>query len=221
MTVWAGVELEVTATRTYSGIGRCTELCGLYHSRMLFRVRIVTPAQFNGLDNYNRMIHDPIFWNALGVTLLYVVINITLQTKTFNFLTSNYNNANPAAAKYVNDWGVNNYGGIFTDFYPTAAGIWNPGGGLNIGGVNDPKGNELINASESVVAQLEGFRGAPALDREALREVILRFASLLRDHPQVTEVDLNPLRLMTHGYVVLEMRMRVERRRPPERVKTW
>ena len=28
-------------------IGHCTELCGLYHSRMLFRVRIVTPAQFN------------------------------------------------------------------------------------------------------------------------------------------------------------------------------
>jgi peptide/nickel transport system substrate-binding protein len=75
-------------------------------------------------------------------------INITLQTKTFNFLTTNYNNANPAAAKYTNDWGVNNYGGIFTDFYPSGAGIWNPGGGLNIGGVNDPMGNQLINDSE-------------------------------------------------------------------------
>jgi cytochrome c oxidase subunit 2 len=41
---------EVTATHTlYSGpdtIGRCTELCGLYHSRMLFRIKIVTPAEF-------------------------------------------------------------------------------------------------------------------------------------------------------------------------------
>jgi cytochrome c oxidase subunit II len=41
---------EVTPTGTlYSGpdtIGRCTELCGLYHSRMLFRIKIVTPAQF-------------------------------------------------------------------------------------------------------------------------------------------------------------------------------
>ena len=27
-------------------IGHCTELCGLYHSRMLFVVKIVTPAQF-------------------------------------------------------------------------------------------------------------------------------------------------------------------------------
>ncbi|MBO0810099.1 MAG: cytochrome c oxidase subunit II [Actinobacteria bacterium] len=42
---------EVTPTRTLYGgpdsIGHCTELCGLYHSRMLFRVRIVTPAQFS------------------------------------------------------------------------------------------------------------------------------------------------------------------------------
>jgi len=41
---------EVTPTSTlYKGpdtIGRCTELCGLYHSRMLFRIKIVTPAQF-------------------------------------------------------------------------------------------------------------------------------------------------------------------------------
>jgi cytochrome c oxidase subunit II len=41
---------QVTPTATlYSGpdtIGRCSELCGLYHSRMLFRIKIVTPAQF-------------------------------------------------------------------------------------------------------------------------------------------------------------------------------
>jgi cytochrome c oxidase subunit II len=41
---------EVTPTGTlYSGpdtIGRCSELCGLYHSRMLFRIKIVKPAQF-------------------------------------------------------------------------------------------------------------------------------------------------------------------------------
>jgi cytochrome c oxidase subunit II len=37
---------EVTPTAAYSGIGRCTELCGLYHSRMLFRVKVVPAAQF-------------------------------------------------------------------------------------------------------------------------------------------------------------------------------
>lgn len=37
----------VTATKTGYWIGRCTELCGLYHSRMLFKIKIVTPAHFS------------------------------------------------------------------------------------------------------------------------------------------------------------------------------
>lgn len=37
----------VTPNKTGSFIGRCSELCGVYHSRMLFRVKIVTPAQFD------------------------------------------------------------------------------------------------------------------------------------------------------------------------------
>ena len=74
-------------------------------------------------------------------------INITLQTKTFNFLVSNYDDQNPAAAKYTNDWGVNNYGGLFTDYYPTGEGTWNPGGGFNLGDFNDPMADSLMNAS--------------------------------------------------------------------------
>jgi cytochrome c oxidase subunit II len=36
----------ITATQTGTFIGHCSELCGLYHSRMLFTVKIVTQAQF-------------------------------------------------------------------------------------------------------------------------------------------------------------------------------
>jgi cytochrome c oxidase subunit II len=36
----------ITAIKTGTWIGRCTELCGVYHSRMLFTIKIVTPAQF-------------------------------------------------------------------------------------------------------------------------------------------------------------------------------
>ncbi len=74
-------------------------------------------------------------------------INIQLQTKTFNFLIANYNDANPAGAKFTNDWGVNNFGGLYTDYYPTAEGTWNPGAGFNTGAYNDPKANALMNAS--------------------------------------------------------------------------
>ncbi len=37
----------ITATKTGNYIGRCAELCGVYHARMLFRIKIVTPAQFH------------------------------------------------------------------------------------------------------------------------------------------------------------------------------
>ena len=37
---------QVVPDKTGTFIGRCTEFCGLYHGRMLFKVRIVTQAQF-------------------------------------------------------------------------------------------------------------------------------------------------------------------------------
>jgi peptide/nickel transport system substrate-binding protein len=74
-------------------------------------------------------------------------INITLQTKTFNFLVSNYNDQNPAAVKYTNDWGVNNYGGLFMDYYPTQDGVDNAGGGFNTGDYLNTQATALINNS--------------------------------------------------------------------------
>ena len=38
---------QITATKTGTYTGHCSELCGLYHSRMLFTLRIVTPAQYH------------------------------------------------------------------------------------------------------------------------------------------------------------------------------
>jgi len=53
-------------------------LRGIYLSFTKFN--LLTPPEFNGLDNYIRMVQDPVFWNSLKVTLYYVVINIGLQT---------------------------------------------------------------------------------------------------------------------------------------------
>ena len=87
--------------------------------------------------------------------------------------------------------------------------------------VTDAETDELIDSAEGVATQLDGFRGSAVLDREALRELMLRFALLLRELPEVVETDLNPVRCMTNGCVVLDMRLRIEHRRPVERVKTW
>ena len=85
----------------------------------------------------------------------------------------------------------------------------------------DVEADELIDASQGVVSQLEGFRGSARLDREALRDLVLRFAVLLRDVPEIVETDLNPVRCMSEGCIVIDTRIRVEHRRALDRVKTW
>ncbi|GEC02531.1 sugar ABC transporter permease [Streptomyces spinoverrucosus] len=53
-------------------------LRGVYLS--FTRFNLLTPAEWVGLDNYVRMVNDPIFWDSLQVTVAYVVINIGVQT---------------------------------------------------------------------------------------------------------------------------------------------
>ncbi|EXU63585.1 sugar ABC transporter permease [Streptomyces sp. PRh5] len=53
-------------------------LRGVYLS--FTRFNLLTPAEWVGLDNYDRMIRDPVFWHSLAVTVEYVVINIGVQT---------------------------------------------------------------------------------------------------------------------------------------------
>jgi len=85
----------------------------------------------------------------------------------------------------------------------------------------DVDARELIDASESLSIQLDGFRGSVPLDRLALQQLILRFAALLRAVPELVEVDLNPVRCLPDGALVLDMRLRVERRSRAESVTRW
>jgi cytochrome c oxidase subunit II len=49
---------SITATQTGTFIGHCSELCGLYHSRMLFTLKIVTPAQFQTWISHEQAIQQ-------------------------------------------------------------------------------------------------------------------------------------------------------------------
>src|SRR5690242_6519035 len=53
-------------------------LRGIYLSFTKFN--LLTPPKWTGLDNYLRMVQDPVFWNALKVTVYYVAVNIAVQT---------------------------------------------------------------------------------------------------------------------------------------------
>lgn len=110
-------------------------------------------------------------------------IDIELKTATFNFLTSNYDDLNPADKRYINAWGVNNYGGLFIDYYPTMEGTFNPGAGFNFGNFNDPTANRLMQASVSsanpsaVIAEEDYFAKNPPVIFMPMQDYLLAINS--------------------------------------------
>jgi acyl-CoA synthetase (NDP forming) len=57
---------------------------------------------------------------------------------------------------------------------------------------------------------LTGYRGAPAVDTDALEDLLLRLGRLAEDHPEVAELDLNPVLLGPGGAVVVDAKLRLE-----------
>jgi acetyl coenzyme A synthetase (ADP forming)-like protein len=64
---------------------------------------------------------------------------------------------------------------------------------------------------------LEGYRGAPRCDVGALEDVLLRVSALAVAHPQIAEMDCNPVSVSAAGAVVVDARVRVApaTRQPP------
>jgi acetyltransferase len=58
-------------------------------------------------------------------------------------------------------------------------------------------------------AVLGGVRGRPAVDQEAVAGVIARVSQLMAAHPEIAELDLNPLLASPRGCVAVDWRIRV------------
>jgi acetyl coenzyme A synthetase (ADP forming)-like protein len=56
---------------------------------------------------------------------------------------------------------------------------------------------------------LEGYRGAPACDIAAVEDVLLRLSALVEAHPEVAELDANPVVVGPEGAVVVDARIRL------------
>ena len=54
---------------------------------------------------------------------------------------------------------------------------------------------------------LNGYRGRPPLDVEALIEVLVRLSYLIAEQPRITELDINPLLVLPHGVLALDARV--------------
>jgi hypothetical protein len=53
-------------------------------------------------------------------------------------------------------------------------------------------------------ALLHGWRAGPSLDPDALAHVVCQLGQVLVEHPQLDEIEINPLRLTQSGLVALD-----------------
>jgi acetyltransferase len=56
---------------------------------------------------------------------------------------------------------------------------------------------------------LEGVRGEAPVDLEAVEDVLLRVSRLVANHPQITDLDLNPVLVSADGACVVDVRLGV------------
>jgi acetyl coenzyme A synthetase (ADP forming)-like protein len=62
---------------------------------------------------------------------------------------------------------------------------------------------------------LDGYRGARKCAVAALEDVLLRVGALAEDHPQIIEIDCNPVIVSAAGALVVDARIRVAAATPP------
>ena len=68
-------------------------------------------------------------------------------------------------------------------------------------------------AKDAASRVLQGYRGRPAADVEALRDVVLRVSRLAEAVPEITELDLNPVMALAagNGCRIVDARIKVAR----------
>jgi acetate---CoA ligase (ADP-forming) len=57
---------------------------------------------------------------------------------------------------------------------------------------------------------LDGFRGAAKADIDALEDVVLRVGTMVENHPEIAEMDCNPVIVSSQGALIADARIRVE-----------
>jgi hypothetical protein len=65
---------------------------------------------------------------------------------------------------------------------------------------------------------LDGYRGSPRTDRAALEDIVVRVAALAETHPEILELDCNPVIVSPDGACIVDARVRVG---PAPPVKPW
>jgi len=78
--------------------------------------------------------------------------------------------------------------------------------------LTDRDAGEMVR-SLAMYPLLEGYHNAPPSDIAALEDTLLRVSAMVEDHPEIVEMDCNPVTVLAHGAVVVDARVRIEAHR--------
>jgi len=94
-------------------------------------------------------------------------------------------------------------GGIYAELIKDTA--------IRLHPLTDIKARELID-SVKMAQVLKGYRGMPPYDTKSLEDLLLRISALVEDNPQITEMDLNPVKVQPdgQGYWVVDARIMIQ-----------
>jgi acetyltransferase len=57
--------------------------------------------------------------------------------------------------------------------------------------------------------KLKGFRNIPPVDEESVIDVLIKLSLLANEHPEVEEIEINPLRVLSRGAVAVDVRAKL------------
>ena len=91
-------------------------------------------------------------------------------------------------------------GGIYTELLKDVT--------FNINPLTDIDAHEMLRAVKAY-QMLEGWKGSKRADIEAIEELLLRVSTMIVNHPQIVEMDLNPVKVLPegNGYQVIDSRI--------------
>jgi acetate---CoA ligase (ADP-forming) len=92
--------------------------------------------------------------------------------------------------------------------------------GFRIAPLTDVDARELVSTGKAGKL-VRGYRGTPAADQDALTDLLHRLSRLGESHPEVAELDLNPVVAGPEGCVAVDARIRIRAQEAVRSSKTW
>ena len=74
--------------------------------------------------------------------------------------------------------------------------------------ITEPEATAMVNDLRCAPL-LKGYRGALPCDIDAVENVLVRVSRLVADHPEIAELDLNPLLVSADGAVTVDAKVRL------------